>query len=93
MRILSFAVLSLAFVASVEAAFNFGNCPTDITTVTFADYEALDTGSYDHRLLMLDGGIIAAITNLEALGFKFPWESYHCDDLATISPFKEISER
>jgi hypothetical protein len=40
----------------------------------------------------MDKGFFDVIKTLEEFGFKSPQDDWRCDDLATISPFKEIAE-
>ena len=67
MRILSFASLSVAFIASVAGKFSFGPCRTDVVQLTYDDYTA--TAEYNHRLFALDRDFFYLASVLENLGF------------------------
>ena len=90
MRIFTFAAITVAFVASVAGKFGFGPCREDVPQLAYADYEA-DT-AYNHILFAMDHDFFELANVLDNLGFKFPLENWRCDDLNTISPFKELAE-
>jgi hypothetical protein len=90
MRILTFAAVTLAFIASVSAKFNLGSCNRDIEPLAFADYGIED--GYHHFVYQIDRDIRDFLNGMEDFGFK-PLYDWRCEDLTAISPFKEIAER
>jgi hypothetical protein len=90
MRILSLATMTVAFIASVASKFSFGPCRDDVPQLSYDDYTP--TAEYNHKLFAIDKGLFDLAYTLENLGFRFPVENWRCDDLVTISPFKELAE-
>ena len=90
MRLIALCAITAAYIASVTAKISIGACRTDIEQVPFSDYD--QTAAYPHKLFAMDKGFFSMIKTLEGLGFVPAAEDWRCDDLATISPFKELAE-
>ena len=90
MRFLAFSAMTVAFLATVSAKFNFGRCRTDIPQLTFDDIDA--EYPCNGRLAFIDRGLESLIADLTAFGFKMPFD-YECEGLGSIEPFKSIAER
>lgn len=81
-------------VGIVSAKFNFGPCPfADLPQMAYSDYLPDDDVAvgYYHDITGIDRGIADLIDALQVLGFEPPL-NYKCDDLGTISPWKEIAK-
>jgi hypothetical protein len=58
------SVITLAFFASVQALVSLGNCPTDVKSIDFDDYEDEISGEFLHYIMMLDRGFVETFYNL-----------------------------
>jgi len=90
MRIIALAAMTVAFLGSVSAKFDFGKCYRDVEQESYDDYGI--TQAYDHFINYMDRGFFDLIDTIEGFGFKMPFD-FRCESLAEVSPFKEISER
>lgn len=96
MRFITFAAVTVAFIASVSAKIGFGSCPTNLPRTTFAEYTDATTGFatddlYYHEIIAMDKQFDSLIPLLGKFGFKLPL-NIQCDDLGTIPPFKMIAQ-
>lgn len=94
MRAIAIALVSI--LATVSAKFSFGACDyANLIQMSWDDYSGLDDIAEDwgylHQINGMDRGFIDFIETLYKLGFKANFD-YQCEDLATISPFKEIAK-
>jgi hypothetical protein len=64
MRTVQLSVITLAFFASVQALVSLGNCPTDVVSIDFDDYEAEISAEFLHYIVMLDRGFVETFYNL-----------------------------
>jgi hypothetical protein len=64
MRTVQLSVITLAFFASVQALVSLGNCPTDVVSMAFDDYEAEISEEFLHYIVMLDRGFVETFYNL-----------------------------
>ena len=63
MRTVQLSVITLAFFASVQALVSLGNCPTDVKSMAFDDYDVITT-KFLHYIMMLDRGFVETFYNL-----------------------------
>ena len=94
MRIITLAAMAVAFLSTASAKWSIGACDQSIEGLTFEEYEDFfaTIGFYQHKVMVLDRGFFDIADTLEALGFVFPLD-WKCEDLAEVSPFKDIAER
>ena len=95
MRFITFAAVTVAFIASVSAKIGFGSCPTNIPRTTFAEYTNVVSGFatddlYYHEIIAIDKQFETLIPLLGKFGFKVPL-NIACDDLGTMPPFSTIA--
>jgi len=64
MRTVQLSVITLAFFASVQALVSLGNCPTDLESITFDDYEDVISEGFDHYIMLMDRGFLDTFYNL-----------------------------
>jgi hypothetical protein len=96
MRIIAFATLTVAFLASVSAKIGLGACPTNTPLKTFADYTDADTGFgeyqyYNHEIIAIDKQFEQLIGLAGKFGFKVP-ANINCDDLSKFPPFSVVAQ-
>ena len=88
MRFLAFSAMTVAFIATVSARFDFGRCRTDIPQTAFEDIEATVPSAY--RFMAIDRETVFLINALTDFGFKMPLD-YECESLSAIEPFKSMA--
>jgi hypothetical protein len=90
MRVLALALMSVAFIATVSAKISFGKCPEGLPQNSYDNYYETPE-AMEHKVLGIDRQLLGAIELIENLGFQFPL-NWRCEDLGTVSPFKEVAE-
>ena len=91
MRIITFAAVTVAFIASVSAKIGFGSCPETVPMKTWDDYTAVSTGFdveqfYYHEIIAIDKQFDQLLGMAKKFGLKVPLD-VACDDLGTVPPF------
>ena len=94
MKFISFAAVTVAFIASVSAKLGFGSCP-DVPTKTWDDYSHASTGFakdqfYYHEFIAFDNQFIWIIETLKKFGVDY-LSINPCDDLGIVA-FNEIAK-
>lgn len=86
MKLLSFATLTVAFLATVTTKFNFGTCPgADLKGLGFSDYKI--AASVDHYFAAMDTGLLSLVENVESFGFNVAYD-FQCGQLGEYEPWK-----
>jgi hypothetical protein len=93
MRSLALATLAAAFAVTVSAKFSFGSCKDGVPQWTYDDYlfDLDERVPYSHSLIAMDIDFFDTFELLKSFGFKLNFDPL-CEDLATISPWKEIAK-
>ena len=101
MRFTSFAVLTVAFLASItQGKIGFGKCPadSDIPSLTFAEYDTAQGGIVNavptyHQFLFIDKQFMKMYKLLKPLipgSVTLP--DPNCGDIGTFPPFSEVAK-
>jgi hypothetical protein len=96
MKFITFAAVTVAFIASVSAKLGFGFCP-DVPTKTWDDYSHASTGFakdqyYYHEIIAFDKQLDWIIEMLKKVGYDFLSINIHCDDISTMYDFNQIAK-
>jgi hypothetical protein len=97
MKFITFAAVTVAFIASVSAKLGFGSCP-DVPTKTWDDYSHASTGFakdqfYYHDIIAFDNQLHWIIEMAKKFQDNFLGFNIACDDMTTILPgLQEISK-
>ena len=93
MRFITFAAVTVAFIASVTAKIGFGSCPENIPMKTWTDYTTSIAKKqfYFHEFVAIDKQFVDLIEMAKKYGLKIPLD-ITCDDLGTIPPFSQIAK-
>lgn len=89
MKLIAFATLAVAFIASVNSKFNVGKCPgADVVPVAFKDYTT--AASVPHYFTAMDGGLLDFLQGVESFGFKSEID-YYCGQLGEYEPWATMA--
>ena len=96
MKFITFAAVTVAFIASVSAKLGFGSCP-NVPTKTWDDYSHASTGFakdhfYYHEIIAFDNQLHWLIEMLKKVGYDFLSINIHCDDISTMYDFNQIAK-
>ena len=96
MRFITFAAVTVAFIASVSAKIGFGSCPETVPMKTWTDYTHASTGFaqdqfYYHEIVAIDKQFDQLLGLAKQFNLKLPL-NVACDDLGTVPPFNAIAK-
>lgn len=96
MRLITFAAVTVAFIASVSAKIGFGSCPETVPMKTWTDYSDAATGFgntqfYYHEVIAIDNQFEQLLGLAKKFNLKLPL-NVGCDDLGTVPPFSQIAK-
>jgi len=95
MRFITFAAVSVAFIASVSAKIGFGSCSETVHTRNWDYYSGPFSYSYNtyinHEIIAIDKQFDQLLGMAEKFGFKLPLD-VACGDLGTVPPFSQIAK-
>jgi hypothetical protein len=95
MRFITFAAVTVAFIASVSAKIGFGSCPETVPMRTWTDYSGengfAEDQFYYHEIIAIDNQFDQLLGMAKKFGLKIPLD-VACDDLGTVPPFNQIAK-
>jgi hypothetical protein len=93
MRFITFAAVTVAFIASVTAKIGFGSCPETVPMKTWENYTGVIAKKkfYFHEIVAIDKQFVDLIEMAKKFGLKIPLD-ITCDDLGTVPPFSQIAK-
>ena len=95
MRFITFAAVTVAFIASVSAKIGFGSCPETVPMRTWTEYSGgngfAEDQFYYHEIIAIDNQFDQLLGMAKKFGLKIPLD-VACDDLGTVPPFNQIAK-
>jgi hypothetical protein len=95
MRFITFAAVTVAFIASASAKIGFGSCPETVPMRTWTDYSGgngfAEDQFYYHEIIAIDNQFDQLLGMAKKFGLKIPLD-VACDDLGTVPPFNQIAK-
>ena len=95
MRFITFAAVTVAFIASASAKIGFGSCPETVPMKTWTDYSGGNGFGvdqfYNHEIIAIDKQFDQLLGMAKKFNLKIPLD-VACDDLGTVPPFNQIAK-
>ena len=99
MRLITFAFVTVAFIASVSTKIGFGSCPESIpmkawvNNLTGRGYSTdFDLSQpYNHEFIAIDKQFDQLLEMASKFGLKLPL-NIGCDDFGTVPPYNKIAK-